>query len=292
VEPDLLLLQLFANGLIAASVYFLVAAGFGLFFSTSRFFNFAHAGIFTIGAYLAFFLYSIGTPFTVSCICSIIICLLLAWLIDLVVYFPLKKGGASPTVLMISSLGIYIILQNLISMSFGDDTKTITGGKVQEVILVLESRITHVQGVTIATAGTLLVVLILMLSKTRLGKSIRALASDPDLAEVSGIPRTKTMLYISTISAGLLASGGILVALDVGLTPTMGMRPLMMGMVVVILGGARSVLGYALGALFLGMLLQFGIWKLGSQWQDGIAFAILLGFLVLRPRGFSGKAVS
>ena len=82
---------------------------------------------------------------------------------------------------------------------------------------------------------------------------------------------------------------GILVALDVDMTPTMGMNALMMGVVVVIIGGVRSIPGIAAGALLLATAQHLGAWYIGSQWQEAIAFVVLVLFLLIRPEGFMGR---
>ena len=286
-----MLSQIAANGLLAASIYFLVAAAFGLYFSTARFFNFSYAGIFTVAAYLVYCFYQqIRLPFEVSLIFAIALSSLLAIFIDSLIYIPLKRIQAPPTVSMIASLGVYIILQNLVSLFFGDDTKVIAEGRHHAVIEVLEARLSRIQMVTILSGVIVFVVLALILAGTRFGKAIRAVASDAELAEVSGIQPTRLLVHTSSISSAFLALAGILVAVDVGMTPTMGMRPLMMGIVAVIIGG-HGMCSYALGALLVGMSLHFGIWQFGSQWQDGIAFGILLAFLMFKPRELFNKVI-
>ena len=84
---------------------------------------------------------------------------------------------------------------------------------------------------------------------------------------------------------------GILIALDVDMKPSMGMNALLMGVVVVIIGGAGSITGIALAALMLGMVQHLGVWKIGTEWQDAIVFAVLIIFLLFRPQGFLGKKV-
>ena len=98
-------------------------------------------------------------------------------------------------------------------------------------------------------------------------------------------------MWTFAIGSALAGIAGILVALDVDMTPTMGMNALMMGVVVVIIGGVGSIPGIALGALLLGFAQHFGVWKISSQWQDTIAFVILILFLLFRPQGFLGKKV-
>jgi branched-subunit amino acid ABC-type transport system permease component len=93
------------------------------------------------------------------------------------------------------------------------------------------------------------------------------------------------------IGSSLAGLAGILVALDVDMTPTMGMNALMMGVVAVIIGGINSIPGIVLGALLLATAQHLGAWFIGSQWQDAIAFVILVLFLLFKPEGFFGKKV-
>ena len=129
------------------------------------------------------------------------------------------------------------------------------------------------------------------LKYTKIGQAMRAVANDPELASVTGIETDRVILSTFALGSALAGIAGILVALDVDMTPTMGMNALLMGVVAVIIGGIGSIPGVALGALLLGMAQQFGIWKISSQWQDAIAFVILLIFLLFRPQGFLGKKV-
>jgi len=192
---------------------------------------------------------------------------------------------------MIASLGLYICMQNFLSMVFGDSTRTIRIGVVKEGINVLGARITPIQIFTICVSVVLVIALSIFMKRTKIGKSMRAVANDPELASISGISSGRIILWAFAIGSGLAGLAGILVALDVDMTPTMGMNTLMMGVVVVIVGGVGSFPGIALAALLLGMAQHFGAWFIGSQWQDAIAFIILIVFLLFKPEGFLGKRV-
>ena len=102
------------------------------------------------------------------------------------------------------------------------------------------------------------------------------------------------MVILLTFIVGSSLAGvtGILYGLDYGITPTMGLNALMMGVIAVIIGGIRSISGIALGALLLAMAQQLGAWYLGSQWQDAIAFIILVIFLLFKPEGFFGNKLA
>jgi len=117
---------------------------------------------------------------------------------------------------------------------------------------------------------------------------MEAVASDPDLARAVGIDIEGIYLWTIGLGSALAAIAGILTSYDVDMSPTMGMQPLMMGVVATIIGG-NTLLGMAGGALLLGMTQHLNVIWLSSKWQDAIIFAILILFLLFRPQGFLGK---
>ena len=283
-------LQLFFNGLIAFGIYLLMAISFSLIYKISRFFHFAHAIVFTGGAYFTFlFKNHIGFSLWISIISAFLSCAVLGCIMDLCVYSPLRKKKASSMILLLASLGIYIVLQNVISMVFGDDTKSIRSGEIKEGLNVFGARITPIQILIIGTSIILVIVVALFLKWSKMGKAMRAVANDPELSSSSGIDSNRVILWTFAIGSALAGIAGILVALDVDMTPTMGMNALMMGVVVVIIGGVESIPGLVLGAFLLGLAQHLGVWKISSQWQDAIAFIILFIFLLFKPEGFLGK---
>jgi len=287
-----MLQQFILNSLIASYIYFLMALGFTVIYRTVRFFHFAHAIVFTTGAYFTF-LFSrwLGLPLWISIIFAIAASTVLGCLMEFLIYRPLRNRGSSGLVLLLASLGMYILLQNVVSMAFGDETRSIRTGPVQEGINILGARITPIQIVTIVVSISLAVGLWLFLRVTRIGKSMRAVANDPELANISGIHSNRIILWAFTVGSALAGLAGILVALDVDMTPTMGMNALMMGVVVVIIGGVSSIPGIAAGALLLALAQHLGAWYIGSEWQEAIAFVVLVLFLVIRPEGFMGRKI-
>ena len=284
--------QLFFNSVIAASVYALVGVGFSVTYGTLRFFDFTQAVIFTVGAYFSFvFATCLQLPLLLAVLLAIAANALFGVGVHTVFSLRLRKRGASPLVLLLASMGLYVLLQNGLSLIFGDHIRSIRPGVVQEGFHVMGARITGTQFLTIACCTVILAVVSLALRKTSLGKAIRAVANSPALAEMCGIRSERVVVACFAMSSALAAVAGILVALDVDMTPTMGMKPFMMGVVAVIIGGVDSIPGIALGALLLAMAQQFGVWKISSQWQDAIAFAVLLVFLIFRPQGFFGKKI-
>ena len=285
--------QLFLNGFIAAGIYALVGLGFALIYNTTRFFHFAHGVVYAAGAYLAYaFSVLLGLPLIISIILAVGLTTLIGMLMEISIYRPLRRRGASSLILLIASLGIYIVLQNIISLIFGDDTKTIRSGVVKEGINILGAYITPIQITIIIVSCLLLIASYLIISKTGTGKMMRAVANDPWLADATGIDSDRVILFTFAIGSALAGFAGILISLDIDMTPTMGLNALMMGVVAVIVGGVGSIPGVVLGAVLLGLARHLGVWKISSQWQDAIAFVILLIFLLFRPQGFLGRKIT
>jgi branched-chain amino acid transport system permease protein len=284
--------QIIVNIIISFSIFALVAISFSLIYQTTRFFHFAHAVIFTSGAYFAFlFIQMLGWSYYSAIPAAIALALLLGGLIEFTIYRPLRKKKSSAIVLLLASLGIYIVLQNLISLFFGDDTKSIRTWEVREGIEIAGAYITPVQLVIVASSLLLvgLVAGYLMLAKT--GKAMRAVASDSELSKLSGIKSDRIILISFAIGSALAGIAGILVALDVDMTPTMGMNMLLMGVVAMIIGGVGSIWGIVLGSLLLASAQNLAVWYISSQWMDASAFLLLLIFLLFKPEGFAGKKI-
>jgi branched-chain amino acid transport system permease protein len=287
-----MLWQVLINAIVSGAALCLVAIGFGIIYSISRFFNFTHGLIFTSGAYFTLLLnYWIGVPILLSILISIFASTLLASLIEIAIYRPLRYKHTSPLILLIASLGIYIVLQNIISLAFGDDTKTIRPGIIREGIKIFGARITPIQILIIAVSVVLVIAVGIFLKMSKMGRAMRAVANCSELAKLSGIDSDRVILWTFAIGSALAGIAGILVSLDVDMTPTMGMNALMMGVVAVIIGGVGSIPGVAMGALLLSAAQNLGAFYISSQWQDAIAFVILLIFLLFRPQGFLGKKV-
>lgn len=284
--------QLLLNGTIAGATYIVIGLGFGLVYNTCRFFHFAHGAFFTWGAYLTFaFKVWVGLPFVLAVPLAIILVVGLGCGTELTVYRVLRRKGSSELILLLASLGMYIMHQNFIAMLFGEGTKTIRSDLAREGISIGAGRITPTQLLLVCVSVVSVLLLGFVLRETKLGRAIRAVANDPELAEVSGINRDRVIIYTFAIGSALAGIAGILVSLDIDLTPTMGLKALMMGIVAVLIGGIGSMRGLILAALLLGFAQQLAVLAISSAWQDSIAFIILLAFLLFRPQGFLGRKV-
>jgi branched-chain amino acid transport system permease protein len=285
-----MLSQLIANALIAGSIYSLVAVGFALVFRAVRFFHFTHGLVYTLGAYTAFAFWKwLNLPVSIAGLLSLIVIAIIGLVLSMSIFEPLREQRASALVSLLASIGLYVVGQNVLSLVFGDGVQSIRSDVVLPGMAILGARITTSQLTIIAFAVGVVITLTIYLSRTQLGKQIRAIASDPEVAAVVGIPVrqvTRAVIVFGSVLGGL---AGILASLDRDMVPTIGMNALLMGVVAMIIGGQERVAGVALGGLLVGLCQNLGILVAPAAWQDAVVFLILVLFLLLRPQGLWGK---
>jgi branched-chain amino acid transport system permease protein len=284
--------QAIVYGLISGSTYALIALGFALIFNVVRFFNFAHGAVFSAGAYLNYaFFVTFGLPFWLSATIAVFLAALLGLSFEFLVFERIRRRGGNSLVLLIASLGLLISVQNLIALVFGNQIRTVRNGLVEEGFSLFGARITSIQSQILLTSLLLVFATAAILRWTKIGAALRAVANDPELATTKGIESQKVIYFTYLLGSALAAVAGIMVSLDVNMSPTMGFDALLYGIVAVIAGGLGSVPGAYLGGLLLGLAQNLGVWEIPSEWKDAIAFAVMILFLLLRPRGMFGKRI-
>ncbi len=282
--------QLIFNGIIAGAIYSLVASGFSLIYSVSKLMHFAHGAVVASGAYFMYeLLINLGLDFWLSVILTLILASLIGELMNRVVYKTLRERKSSGAILLIASIAIMTLCSALILIFFGADVKTIP--LVNPVYDFLGARITHIQVVMIMVSSLMLTALWLLMKKTTLGKAMRAVADNKDVAKTVGID--PEVVYTKTFLLGSFLAGiaGILIGIEQNLYPEMGMSLVIKGFTGAVIGGLTSVPGAVLGSYILGLVENIGIWWLPSGYKDAIAFVVLFIFLLFRPSGLLGKTV-
>jgi branched-chain amino acid transport system permease protein len=282
--------QILLNGMIAGSIYAMVALGFTIIYKTVHFFHFAHGAVLATGAYCAYSLsVSIGLNFILSFFLATLFAAVIGVISDRVVYLPLRKSAAPRLVFLIASFGIFIFIQNLLQLVFGAQVLTLRSGPVKEGHQMLGAVITDVQILLLVVTSSLLGILWQVVDRTKMGKAIRAVADDSEGASVAGIYPEQVILFAFGIGSALAGMAGILISLETNIEPTMGMNTILKGIIASIIGGIGSIPGAVLGGFFLGIVENLGIWKIQAGWKDTIAFAVLILFLLFRSEGFLGK---
>jgi len=282
--------QLLLNGIIAGSIYTLIALGFTIIYKTVRFFHFAHGVVYAAGAYFAYSLsMSLGiNPILSFCFASILAAIL-GIAIDRVVYQPLRRNAAPGLVFLIASFGVFIFIQNLLQLLYGAQILTLRTGPVVEGYEILSAVITPIQILILFASFIVFATLWVIVEKTTIGKAIRAVADDPVGTRVSGIYDEKVIRYAFGIGSALAGMAGVLISLETNIEPTMGMNAILKGIIASIIGGIGSIPGALLGGFLLGIIENLGIWKIQAGWKDMIAFTVLILFLLFRPEGILGK---
>ena len=281
--------QLLANSIIIGSIYALVACGFSLIYSTNKFMHFAHGISVVIASYLLYLFYSIlNLPFFLSVIITLLLTSLFGYLTNRLIYIPLQNKKSSNVILLIASVAVLILFENLILLSFGADVKTIGYIKVTKGLEILNATITPLQIIIIIISLMLLLLLYLLMEKTKLGRNMRAVSDNKELAGIIGIDSKKIASYSFIIGSLLAGIAGILIGLEQNLEPSMGTNLIVKGFTGSIIGGITSVPGSVLGSYLLGIAENFGIWYLPSGYKDAIAFSLLFIFLLIKPTGILG----
>lgn len=282
-------LQLLVNGLIAGAIYALVASGFSLVYSVCKFVHFAHGAVIAFSAYFLYFLFSmLGLNFGFAVVLAILFASLLGLAMNVAVYKQLRRRRASSVILLIAGFVLLILFESLILILFGADVKTIGFIKVARGLEFFGAIITPLQLFIVLTSLVLLAFLFFLMKKTKIGKAMRAVADNKDVAEVVGIPSERIYNYAFIIGSAIAGVAAILVGLEQNLEPMMGTSLMIKGFTGAIIGGIGSVPGAILGSFLLGLVENFGIWFLPSGYKDAIAFVLLFIFLLFKPRGILG----
>jgi len=280
--------QLLINGLIAGAIYALVASGFSLIYSICKFVHFAHGAVIAVAAYILYALFSLlGMNFWLAVILTIILISIFGLVMNLV-YKQLRKRKASNVILLIASFALLILIESLILLFFGADVKTIGFIKIAKGLEILGAIITPLQIFIVISSFILFVLLFFLMKRTKIGKAMRAVSDNKDVAEIVGISSERIYMWAFIIGSAIAGVGGILIALEQNLEPMMGTHLIIKGFTAAIIGGIGNIPGAILGAFLLGFSENFGIWFLPSGYKDAIAFIILFIFLLFRPQGILG----
>ena len=282
--------QLAANGLIAGSLYALLGVSWGLIFATTRIFHFAHAltlAVATYGAVLAVERAGLGLPlgFLVAAVTGC----LFGLLVEVGVYRPLRRVNATQLNIFLASLGFLIAGESVLLIVFGPEARALPGLLVTG-IAVGPVALTTIEALWIGASWALVLAVIAWLRLTRWGRAIRAVASNPELAQCVGVDRARVFVLVFAVGSMLVGVGGALIALRDTASPFMGVQPVLSAFIAVFLGGIGSIPGAIAGGLVLGLAENMGGLLLPGHWQGVIAFVVLFVVLVVRPAGLFGSA--
>jgi branched-subunit amino acid ABC-type transport system permease component len=281
--------QIWVNAVVAASTYFLVAVGFALIYSTSRVFHFAHGAIVALGAYVALSASTHLQP-ALALPTAVVACSVMGWLNYWLVYSPLLRRQAPGVVTLVASLGAFVVIQNGISLIYGDEMQAVRIGLPTVVFGLFGASVTSIQFLQVLVGLGLGIALWSLLRLTSTGLVLRAVANDVELCRAVGVPTGRIVGLSFLVGSAMAGAAGALMAADTNAFPTMGFRALLMGATAVLVSSRNNLLGIALGALLVAASQHVGAWFLSAKWQDAVAFGLLVLVLAVRPQGLLGES--
>lgn len=282
-----ILLQLLVNGLIAGSIYAVLALGFSLVYNTSKFFHMGHGAVAVSASYGAYYLLNwLNVAFWVSFICAVVAAGVISLLAEQFIFRKLRAQKAPPMGMLIASLGFATALQALFAICSGSQFVNLSNYFPYSGTIIIGSAIlTYTHFFIIGIAILVFIIVSIVLKKTLFGKLIRALSDDEEMSKIAGI-NTQKLLYASFFIAGILAGiAGLMHSFDTGMDPLTGLRLLLKGVVGAVIGGLNNIQAAFLGAFILGIVENLAIWKISGEWKDVVAFTILVLFLIFKPQG-------
>ncbi len=276
--------------LTATAIYLLIGISFQINYSVTNFFDISYAISLVLPSYLIYlFSNELKWDIYLSISFSIFLMIIINLLLYALIYYKFLINKTKSLILLIISLGVYIVIQNLISLIWGDDILSIRTGKVTAGYNFLGSNVTTIQIVIISSGLLIFLSLLAVLKFSNLGLKIRAVSLNSALSTIFGVESRK-VIFNSIILSTLIASiTGLLYAFNYDITPTMGFNLLLYGIIAMIIGGGGSTWGLLGGALLLAIAQNLGAYYINSKWMDAIAYFILILFLIWKPLGFSGK---
>ena len=281
-----IILQLFVNGIIAGGNYALAAIGYTMVYSILKFINFAHGSVAMVGAYIVFLLTmtTLNVPFLAAFFLSMILTAFLGILIEKSAYKPLRDAPKLSA--LTTAIAVSFVLDAAVMILVGTDIKTYD--ITYDIFVIGPIFITSVQAVIIAASFFFMLCLYVLLTYTKLGKAIRAVADNITLGEVAGIDTDMTISSVFAIGSALAAASGTLIGLDTNMQPTMGFIITVKAFAAVVLGGLGNVYGAIAGAFIIGVVENIGVWYIPPVWKDSIAYGILILVLLFKPSGIFG----
>lgn len=288
-EHVTLLLQLLANGLVNGALYAMLAVGFGLVWRTIGIFHVAYGGLYVCCAYCFYFLASsAGLTPALSLFITFVVGGLAGVAVERGFYRHFYRKRASPGAVLIASLGLFVALENLIALSFGNELRVVERA-FRDTVHLGPVALTRLQLTELFVGAGVLSGLWLLVRRMRTFKALWAMGDQPELISVLGLPLFRLRTLVFAISTALVAIPASLTTLDLGIDPQTGMRTMLVSAVAVLVGGLHSYGGWVVGALILAVVQSLVMWKLSAQWVDLVTFSLLILILTFRPKGLLAR---
>ena len=281
--------SLLVTGLVNGAIYALLALGFSLIFGVARIVNIAYAGLYMLAAYFVYILLNVaGLPAPAAVPLAVVATVVLGLAVYRLVIEPVREHESA---VLISTIALTLVFQELVLAAFGGH---FLGNPVwvDGVTSVLGVTVTHQQVLSLLVSAAALVLLWLLLTRTRLGVAIRATANDREVANLMGMNVRRVEMWSAALSAALAGLAGAVVAPLTVIDPLMWQGPLVNILAIVVVGGLGSLRGSLLAAFLIGYVEAATVFLLpgGSYLKGAVALTIMVAVLLLRPEGLFGVA--
>lgn len=286
-----MLVQQLVNGLALGSVYALIAVGFSLIFSVLDVINFSHGSLVMLGVYvsLTLALHAPWLGFPGIVLLTVLAVGLLGMVIERLTIHPLRERDAGRALALITTLGAGICLEALAQLVWGSEVRSYPLSITRAFVDLGPARISYTELVIVTVAAALMIGLQLGVRFTRWGRAIRAIAQNRTAATLMGIDVPRNVSLVFAIGSALAAVAGVLMGIYYNFAqPSMGFGPGITGFVAAVVGGMGSVIGAGLGGLILGMAEVLGGAYISFDYQEAIAFLLLIVIFLVRPEGLLG----
>ncbi|MEG0265546.1 MAG: branched-chain amino acid ABC transporter permease [Erysipelotrichaceae bacterium] len=285
------LIQQLINGLSLGSIFALVALGYTMVYGIIKLINFAHGDIYMLGAYIGYLaVSSLHVNFFVALIISMVVCAIAGVIIEKVAYKPLRNSSRIAS--LITAIGVSFLLEYVMMYLMGPTNRSFPQVLDNQAYKFGGVTITSLQIIIFTTSITLMVLLQFIIKKTKMGKAMRAVSTDPDAAQLMGINVNSTISFTFALGSALAGAAGILVAIYYNsVTPLMGITPGLKAFIAAVFGGIGIIPGAMIGGLAIGVIETLVAGYGSSLIKDAVVYLVLIIILLIKPSGLLGKNV-
>jgi branched-chain amino acid transport system permease protein len=280
-------MQILINGLIQGLIIALSAIGFSIIYNSTGILHISQGALYAIAPYLMLSLVNTGCSIAIAIAVTLTASVLISLLFEVLNHWPLYKKGAALQTHFISSLGIYIVFIQLISLIWGNDTRVLREG-VDVLYGLMDVTITRSQALGGAISLVVILCFFAWLRRTSGGTKFMALSDNPIQLALMGYDIGRLRLLAFGMSGIFTMLSSVLTAVDIGFDPHGGMNMVLLAIVATIIGGKGSFVGPVVGGILLGIIRSQIVWYTSAKWEDAVSFLILVLFLFIRPQGIFG----
>ena len=285
------MMQQLINGLSLGSIYALMALGYTMVYGIIKLINFAHGEVYMVGAFIGYTLinkFQLG--FVSSLLLTMVLSALLGMVIERIAYKPLRK--APRITALITAIGVSYFLQNGMIQLMGPEVRSFPQVIENQLYDIGPLTVNRIQLIIFGTSIFLMVVLQLIIKKTKMGKAMRAVSIDPEAAQLMGINADTVITFTFMIGSALAGAAGVLVGLYYNsINPMMGYAPGLKAFIAAVFGGIGIIPGAMIGGVVI-CLIETLVSGYGySMIRDAVVYGILILILLFRPAGLLGKNV-